>query len=68
MTRHDYNKLILDKISEYLDTYPDIRFGQALVNLKILEYSDIEDNKGFLLVKDPFYEEPSKTYFKITEN
>ena len=32
------NMLILNKLSEYIEKYPDIRFGQLLINLKILQY------------------------------
>ena len=37
--RQESNRLILNKLSEYVEKYPDIRFGQLLVNLKILQYN-----------------------------
>ena len=30
--------LILNKLSEYIEKYPDLRFGQILINLEILQY------------------------------
>lgn len=37
--RQESNRLILNKLSEYIEKYPDIRFGQLLVDLKILQYN-----------------------------
>ena len=36
--RQASNMLILNKISEYIEKYPDLRFGQLLINLEILQY------------------------------
>ena len=36
--RQASNMLILNKLSEYIEKYPDLRFGQLLINLKILQY------------------------------
>jgi hypothetical protein len=44
------NITILRLLEEYLRHYPDMRFGQALVNLNIVEKD-----------KDPFYDEPAST-------
>lgn len=44
------NITILRLLEEYLRHYPDMRFGQALVNLNIVEKD-----------KDPFYDEPGDT-------
>ena len=62
MSRIQYNREILRKISAYLEANPDIRFGQALVNLHIVRQA-IVDNGGITHVKmlDPFYEESSDT-------
>ncbi len=37
--RQESNRLILNKLSEYIEKYPDIRFGQLLADLKILQYN-----------------------------
>lgn len=49
--RQESNRLILNKLSEYVEKYPDIRFGQLLVNLKILQYN----NDGTMM--DPWNDE-----------
>ena len=36
--RQASNMLILNKLSEYIEKYPDLRFGQILINLEILQY------------------------------
>ena len=36
--RQASNMLILNKLSEYIEKYPDLRFGQLLINLEILQY------------------------------
>jgi len=63
MSRIQYNREIVRKISAYLEAYPDIRFGQALVNLNIVKQTIIEGTEGITHVKtlDPFYEESSDT-------
>lgn len=52
--RVKHNKTILNTIEWYLQEYPDIRFGQALINLGVLTF---EDGR----IKDPFNEEPWDT-------
>lgn len=52
-TREEYNKKILEAISEYLNKYPQLRFTQALYAL------GIEDGS------DKFYEESQLTYMKL---
>lgn len=36
--RQASNMLILNKLSEYIEKYPDLRFGQLLISLEILQY------------------------------
>ena len=33
-SRYDYNRQIINLLSEYIEKYPEIRFGQLLVNLE----------------------------------
>lgn len=37
--RQESNRLILNKLSEYVEKYPDIRFGQLLADLRIIQYT-----------------------------
>lgn len=55
--RQESNFEILDILFEAAMEYPDMRFGQLLVNLNIIEIelgSDLLAN-----VRDPFYNEPN---------
>ena len=51
--RQEANLRLLGIIQDYLEKYPSLRFGQALVNLNILEPTD-----NTSVVKDPYYDEP----------
>lgn len=52
--RQESNLQILDILKMYVMKYPDIRFGQALSNLNIIEYnySDVMPK-----TQDPFHDE-----------
>ena len=52
--REQYNKEILFELIKYLDANPEIRFGQALINLHILEI----DEKRSTLLSGPMYKDP----------
>ena len=47
-TRQDYNKAILNILSEYVEKNPDIRFWQMLFNLDLVRFKpdsyDIQDD------------------------
>lgn len=53
-SREKYNIEILFELIKYLDTNPEIRFGQALINLNILEF----DDKNSTLLTGPKYKDP----------
>lgn len=55
-TRLDYNRNILEMLSKYCETHPDLRFHQTLFALEL-------DNK----YKDLFYEESKDTLEKLKE-
>lgn len=38
--RHESNLELLGYLKDFIDKYPEIRFGQALVCLNILEYGE----------------------------
>lgn len=54
LTRLEYNRKILDKLSETVEKFPDMRFHQILVN------SGVEK-----IGEDKFYEESEKTWEKM---
>lgn len=69
MTRHQANMTLLEILKGYLTDNPDIRFGQALVNLNALE-DDFMATKTQVwgrVYKDPFYEEPQETLKRVKE-
>ena len=55
MSRQDYNKVILQLIADKIMLEPNLRFGQVLIDLKVLKTVDIANVP---VVEDPFYEEP----------
>lgn len=72
--RKKYNKLILETLSKLVDKYPDLRFGQLLVNTDILKISENfigESNDGKhrnYIVDDPFNEESKITWERMLLN
>lgn len=64
MTRKQANLEIMNELSEYLNKHPDMRLGQALLAIGILESSPIDNNQN-IKVKDPFYEEPQKMLERV---
>lgn len=60
--RQEANLRLLEIIQDYLEKYPSLRFGQALVNLNILEPTD-----NMTVVKDPFYDEPMAMLDRIKQ-
>ena len=67
MERQKYNKLILETLSKLIEKYPNLRFGQILVNSDIIQFT--KDDKGFpLAVKDPYFEEPEVMWERMKIN
>lgn len=64
--RKEYNEKILKELTDYLTKYPEIRFGQALINLNIIE---IDEKNSTLLFgpqyKDPYNDEPITIYNRL---
>lgn len=60
--RQNANLQILNKLRDYFLAYPDIRFGQALANLNIIEY---DRTKLTPEVIDPFFEESADILEKV---
>ena len=63
--RQDDNKVILGIISHYVENYPDLRFGQILVNTKAIK---LVDTPAGIIVEDPFNEEPEITLNRMLFN
>lgn len=61
--RQEANLRLLEIIQAYLEKYPSLRFGQALINLNILEPTDDTN-----LVKDPYYTEPMAMLERIQKS
>ena len=59
--RKEANLLIIEKIKEIAEKFPDMRFGQILYNY-VMKY----DHNGQIC--DPFYEESVDTYKRLKEN
>ena len=58
--RKEYNKKILKVLTKYLEENPEIRFGQALINLNILQ-----NEKDKNVVFDPFSDESVDIYQRM---
>lgn len=65
MKRQDYNKVILQLIADKVMMEPDLRFGQILIDLKVLKTVDVANVP---VVEDPFYEEPKTTLKRMLFN
>lgn len=59
MERIDCNTEIINIISDAVNKYPDMRFGQILVNLNIIQYEG-NTYDDILITKDPFNVESKK--------
>ena len=71
MERQKYNKLILETLSKLVDKYPDLRFGQILVNCDIIRYEPsvlCDGQREDILVIDPFNEESEITWERMLSN
>lgn len=67
MTRQEYNSIILGIIADAIRQYPDMRFGQILANLNIIQYEgNTVDN--ILLTLDPFNVESKKMLDNIKKS
>lgn len=65
--RQKANIEILQMLGEAVMKYPDLRFGQILVNLGIIEYERNTYDET-LITKDPFYEESVVTLNRMKKN
>ena len=71
MERQKYNKLILETLSKLVEKYPDLRFGQILVDCDIIKYEPsvlCDGQREDILVIDPFNEESKITWERMKNN
>jgi hypothetical protein len=62
--RKQANLELLEHLQAYLLAHPDLRFGQALVNLGILKLKQCGDD---LVVEDPYSEEPQTMLRRVQD-
>lgn len=67
MTRKKYNIAILTIISRVIKEYPDMRFGQILANLNIIQYKQNTCDDS-LTTLDPFNVESDKMLENIKKS
>lgn len=71
-SRQEFNREIINRISEYNEKYPDMRFHQILHNLNILSTTPEIDGDGLhtgkMLIDDQYHEESKKTLQSINES
>lgn len=71
MERQKYNKLILETLSKLVERYPNLRFGQILVDCGIIQYEKevlCDGQRENLLTMDPFNEESEITWKRMLNN
>ena len=66
MVRLDYNRAIVNKLSELIEANPTIRFGQLLIISGVLEEDKFVKDK--FQIRDPFNEEPHITWNRMCNN
>ena len=62
MNRQDYNRLILDKLHLIVEENPDLRFGQILWNLGILNWEERTDYRATPIIRDIYNDESKDIY------
>ena len=66
--RKKANTIILGLLAEAVTKYPDLRFGQLLTAMAVLDKDEHDTPDGvFRTIKDPFYEESTVTLERILE-
>lgn len=62
MNRQDYNRLILDRLHLVVEENPDLRFGQILWNLGILDWEEMTDYRATPIIRDIYNDESENIY------
>lgn len=63
-SRQKYNLKLLEVIKNEVNNNPELRFGQILVDLGIIDYEHDYINE-VSIVKDPFHEESQTTWVRV---
>lgn len=63
-SRQKYNLKLLKEIEKQVNNNPELRFGQILANLRIIDYEHDYIN-DVSIVKDPFHEESQTTWVRV---
>ena len=69
--RQLFNQFIINKLQELVTKYPDMRFGQILVNSEVIQLEEVllEGQRQTVLKGiDPFYEESKTTWERMKNN
>ena len=66
MERQKYNRLIVETLSKLVEKYPDLRFGQILVDSDIIQI--VPNESGIPVINDPFNEESKITWYRMLMN
>lgn len=66
--RQEANLEILNEIEVAVMNFPNLRFGQILVNLGIIQYQRDPASFDIIGIKDPFNEESVVTLNRIRKN
>ena len=68
--RQSANSEILSILKQYVEKYPELRFGQILALSKAIEYERVTEVRFPMVetrVKDPFHEESTDTLNRVKE-
>ena len=69
LNRYQYNIAIINKLTELVNKYPDLRFNQILMDCGILDCEgSVHLSTGTSFIKDPFYEESEITWKRMLKN
>ena len=64
--RQAANRDILAHLSTLVELYPDLRFGQILANIGIIQYQRDPASFDIIGIKDPFHEESVETLQRVS--
>lgn len=65
--RQDANREIIEILSDMVERYPDLRFGQILVNLDVIQYQRDPTSFDVIGIKDPFNEESVDMWIRMRD-
>ena len=67
--RYQYNIAIINKLTELVNKYPELRFNQLLMDCGVIDSKELVSlSTGSSYIKDPFYEESENTWKRMLKN